>query len=340
MTILAARSLSLPGALNGVAFYFGLVDRGRSQLWRLIEDTSIWTDAATQVIFSLGPACGGVITLASYNKFDRNCHRDAVVIALANAATSVFCGVVVFAALGFMAEELSTPIEDVVEGGPGLAFVAYPVVVSRMGVSAVWAVLFFAMLICLALGSIFGAFEGVISAASDAFPDALRTRKTRLVLGMTTGMFLLGLPFTCGGGIHMFTLFNASAPSSNLLVFVLLEVAVVGWIYGAEKCVYGDLPQMNIRMGKFAAFYWISCWKFITPTILIILLILSFFNMGQVGYGAYTYPWAVQALGCLITVSTVAWIPIVGVVRICGGLKPDAASLLHHTQDWGRKNAT
>jgi hypothetical protein len=35
--------------------------------------------------------------------------------------------------------------------------------------------------------------------------------------------FLLGLPFTCPAGIHMFTLFNASAPSWNLILFALLE---------------------------------------------------------------------------------------------------------------------
>ena len=52
----------------------------------------VWVDAATQVIFSLGPACGCVITLSSYNKFTRDCHRDAVIIALTNSLTSLFSG--------------------------------------------------------------------------------------------------------------------------------------------------------------------------------------------------------------------------------------------------------
>ena len=50
-------------------------------------------------------------------------------------------------------------------------------------------------------------------------------------------MFALGVVFTCGGGIHAFTLFNAAAPSWNLLLFTLLEVVAVAWIYGTDNVV-------------------------------------------------------------------------------------------------------
>ncbi len=73
----------------------------------------IWIDAATQIIFSLGPACGCVITLSSYNMFDRNCQRDAVFVAAANSITSISCGAVVFAILGFMSAKSGSPFEDV-----------------------------------------------------------------------------------------------------------------------------------------------------------------------------------------------------------------------------------
>ncbi len=70
-------------------------------------------DAATQVIFSLGPACGCVVTLSSYNRFRRNCHLDAVAVAAANCATSVLCGMVVFAILGFMAADAGAEFDSV-----------------------------------------------------------------------------------------------------------------------------------------------------------------------------------------------------------------------------------
>ena len=75
----------------------------------------IWVDAAKQIIFSLGPACGCVITLSSYNHFNRDCQKDAVVIAVANGLTSVFSGCVVFAILGYMAHESKQPVLQVVK---------------------------------------------------------------------------------------------------------------------------------------------------------------------------------------------------------------------------------
>ena len=124
---------------------------------------------------------------------------------------------------------------QVVQGGPGLAFVVYPEVVLHMGsFPNVWAFLFFLMLVSLALGSIFGAFETVVSATCDAHPS-LRPRKSLLVAALSFILFVGGLCFTCGGGIHTFVLFNAAAPSWNLLLFALLEVVAVAWFYGVEK---------------------------------------------------------------------------------------------------------
>ena len=88
-----------------------------------------------KVIFSLGPACGCVITLSSYNKFTRNCHQDALIIAVANSVTSLFSGLVVFSILGFMAHVTNTEVSEVMSPESGLAFIVYPEVVSRNGFS-------------------------------------------------------------------------------------------------------------------------------------------------------------------------------------------------------------
>ena len=48
LIVLAARGLSLPGAEDGLHYYL-------TPDWTKLSDPEVWTDAAKQVIFSLGP---------------------------------------------------------------------------------------------------------------------------------------------------------------------------------------------------------------------------------------------------------------------------------------------
>ncbi len=109
----------------------------------------------------------------------------------------------------------------------------------------------------------------------------------------------------------MFTLFNASAPSWNLLLFALLEVVVVAWLYGAENFLENLSGEMGIKLNRFTRLYWIVCWKWLTPGILVGLLLMAWATFGQVTYeDGYVYPIQVQILGYLITGCTVIWIPV------------------------------
>lgn len=61
--------VTLEGAYEGIKFYFLNPD------WSRVLDVDVWNDAATQIFYSLGSSFGGLITLASYNKFKNNCMR-------------------------------------------------------------------------------------------------------------------------------------------------------------------------------------------------------------------------------------------------------------------------
>ena len=57
------------------------------------------------------------MNLSTYNNFENNTQRDAVIISICNSLTSVYAGFVVFAILGFM-KDPSQEWEDVSMGHP------------------------------------------------------------------------------------------------------------------------------------------------------------------------------------------------------------------------------
>ena len=77
----------------------------------------VWSDAATQIFYSLSACSGGLITMSSFNKFRNNCYRDSLIVALINCGTSIYSGFVIFSILGFMAKEKGVAVSDVAKGG-------------------------------------------------------------------------------------------------------------------------------------------------------------------------------------------------------------------------------
>ena len=162
--------------------------------------SQVWADAATQIFYSLGPSFGGLITLASYNKFTNNCHRDAILIAFSNCATSIFAGFVIFSIVGFMANQAGVSVEKVIDGGTGLAFIAYPEAVAKMPISPLWSVLFFLMLLLLGFGTQISTTETVVTILLDQFPTCRGTHRKWVTLGVCGVMFLAGLSMTTDAG--------------------------------------------------------------------------------------------------------------------------------------------
>ncbi|XP_064620268.1 sodium- and chloride-dependent glycine transporter 1-like [Lineus longissimus] len=304
LVILLIRGVTLPGSAEGVLFYV------RPDFEKL-KNAKVWGDAAVQIFYSLGPAWGGLITMASYNKFNNNCYRDAIIVAVCNCGTSVFAGFAIFSVIGFMAYSVQQPVATVADSGPGLAFVAYPEGISRMPVAPLWGILFFFMLITLGLDSQFTMMETIISAVVDEYPRQLRPIKTWITLGLCVLMFLLGLPLVTNAGIYYLTLIDWYAGGLSLMLIGLLETFVVSWIYGFPRF----LEDIKMMIGFKPNYYWVACWTVLTPGLIVFIIIFSMSNYVPVNYADYKYPGWAEALGWLMSASSIICIPILMIVQ-------------------------
>ncbi|XP_077991178.1 sodium- and chloride-dependent glycine transporter 1-like [Glandiceps talaboti] len=329
LVILLIRGATLPGAAKGLKFF--LIPK-----WESLLNLKVWGDAFTQIFYSLGPSWGGLLTMASYNRFHHNALVDSIVVPLVNSGTSIFGGLAIFSVVGFMSEDLGVEIEEVVTSGPGLAFIAYPEALARIPISPLWAILFFFMLFTLGLDSQFGMVEGVCSAIIDTFPGLLRKRKTWFILVLCIIEFFLGLPLLTRGGMYIFTIIDWYTGVISLFVVSLCECLVIGWIYGADK-FYDDIAMM---LGSRPNIWWRICWQAITPFTIGFIIIMTYIDYVPVYYGTYTYPPAGEVIGWLCASASLVMIPLWMVIEYFVNGKGDNSwerlmSVVRPTQDWG-----
>ncbi|XP_035107048.1 sodium- and chloride-dependent glycine transporter 1 isoform X4 [Callithrix jacchus] len=258
LTILFVRGVTLEGAFTGIMYYL-------TPQWDKILEAKVWGDAASQIFYSLGCAWGGLITMASYNKFHNNCYRDSVIISITNCATSVYAGFVIFSILGFMANHLGVDVSRVADHGPGLAFVAYPEALTLLPISPLWSLLFFFMLILLGLGTQFCLLETLVTAIVDEVGNEwILQRKTYVTLGVAVAGFLLGIPLTSQAGIYWLLLMDNYAASFSLVVISCIMCVAIMYIYG-HRNYFQDIQMM---LGFPPPLFFQICWRFISPAII------------------------------------------------------------------------
>ncbi|KAJ3589803.1 hypothetical protein NHX12_010644 [Muraenolepis orangiensis] len=316
LIVLIIKGATLEGSLQGVAFYL-------TPEWSRLASAQVWNDAASQVFYSLGIGVGGLLSMASYNKFDNNVIRDTLVITVGNCCTSFFAGFAIFSILGHMAWKKGVPVGEVADSGPGLAFVAYPEALALLPGSVFWSILFFLMLFMLGIDTLFGNMEGITTAVLDEFPQLRGNMKHKtMFLGALCFVFyLLGLLLITDGGIYWFTLIDSFSTSFGLIIIALFMCIGMSFFYGINQFCQ-DILDMIGHCPKWCSkvlCYFKACWVVITPFLLLFILTYIFIEMYNTSlhYGSYVYPFWGKALGVCIGATCCLQIPIWATVAIC-----------------------
>ncbi|XP_063897702.1 sodium-dependent noradrenaline transporter [Helicoverpa armigera] len=114
------------------------------------------------------------------------------------------------------------------------------------------------------------------------------------------------------GGIYMFHLLDTYAAGISLLCSALFEAVAVSWFYGLKR-FSDDVEEM---LGFRPGLYWRICWKFVSPTFIIGVVVFGLLYQQPLQYQHYTYPpWAV-VLGWGLACSSILMIPVVAVYKL------------------------
>ncbi|XP_078412396.1 sodium- and chloride-dependent neutral and basic amino acid transporter B(0+)-like [Cetorhinus maximus] len=188
--LLIVRGATLEGAKNGIEYYIG-----RQSDFSKLAQVEVWKDAATQMFYSIAVALRAITALSSYNRFNNDCYRDAILVSVVNCGTSVFAGFAIFTILGHMVHLQGKPVQEVVEHGFGLVFIAYPDALALLPVSPLWSIIFFLMLITLGIDSQFAMMETITTSITDALPDFMQSKYLYMIIVLCLSFYSFGLVF-------------------------------------------------------------------------------------------------------------------------------------------------
>lgn len=326
LTVFLVKGLTLPGAGDGILYYI-------KPNFATLKDGQVWLMAAIQVFYSLGPAWGGLITMASYNKFNNNCLKDALICTAADGFTSFYGGFVIFSVIGYIAKEANLDIKDVATSGPGLALVIYPEAITKLPIPQLWSALFFLMLISLGIDSQFGVFETLASGFLDTFPK-LRHRKVLVTGCFCVILMLLDLPYTTNAGIYLYQLVDWYFAAFCVLIISFFECFLIAWVYGAGRFC----KDVQLMIGRPPPRFIRICWCFITPTILLVTFLVMCYQYEPPAYDGYEYPFFAKVFGNILAMIPVIPLPVVMFYQIWktpGTLKQRICHLLQPAADWG-----
>ena len=198
LLILCIRSVTLPGASEGLRFY-------------LIPDFTRFTEngvgntifaAMGQAFFTLSLGIGAMAIFGSYIGKDHTLTGETINICLLDTLVAFLAGLIIFPSCFAFGVDPGQ--------GPGLVFITLPNIFNQMVGGRIFGVLFFVFMTFAAQSTIIAVFENIISFSMDLFGTS--RKKTVLINGIA--IILLSLP--CVFGFNIWSDFQPLGAGSTI----------------------------------------------------------------------------------------------------------------------------
>lgn len=198
LLILCIRSVTLPGASEGLRFY-------------LIPDFTRFTEngvgntifaAMGQAFFTLSLGIGAMAIFGSYIGKDRTLTGETINICLLDTLVAFLAGLIIFPSCFAFGVDPGQ--------GPGLVFITLPNIFNQMIGGRIFGVLFFVFMTFAAQSTIIAVFENIISFSMDLFG----TSRKKAVLINGIAIILLSLP--CVFGFNIWSGFQPLGAGSTI----------------------------------------------------------------------------------------------------------------------------
>lgn len=269
MLIMIGRSVTLPGAMEGVRFL-------------LVPDFDklhprVFIDALGFACFSLSLGFGAMLTYGSYMSKSESMARSALWVVTLQTICTLLAGFMIMPAVFAFGMPPTA--------GPGLTYITLPAVFKAMPGGIFFAAAFFALLLIAALTSSVSIIEPIVSCLIDQW-GFRRNKASLLVAGAS---FIAGIPaaWSFGGGdvgrlfgMTPFDLMDYVTSNVMLPVNVLAACLVMGWV--APNVFRRELfLRLEENAGRFQpkepawALYIGFCCKFLAPAVIIAILVAS-----------------------------------------------------------------
>ena len=258
---LCVRSITLPGASEGLTFLF---NPDFSKI-----DSSVVLSAMGQAFFSLSIGMGCLITYASYFGKQTNLQTTALQVTILDTLVAVLAGVMIFPAVFSFGIEPTT--------GPELVFITLPNVFEQLPFGNIWSFVFFVLLALAALTSTISLHE-----VSTAYVhEEYHVSRKKAAIIVSVGVTIVGILCSLSMGVlSSYTLFGLNF--FNLLDFVTAKIMLP--LGGMMICIFTAkrvdklLLKEEVTNHGTIRFYFFNTYAFFVKYIAPIAIGLIFLN--------------------------------------------------------------